>query len=192
VTATFRITFRAEPRVGLAPERRLKHLLKIAGRTFGLRCVRLEGVDDTQTQEPDLNPKGPDMRFDDLFPSAFLKASDFDEGPRTLVVDKITRQELGDEMKPVVYFRNTSRGLVLNKVNGGALRGLYGSDTDGWLGQPVEAYSTTTEFGGKIVPCIRLRAPKSKSTAPRGPITFTASDEKAELSKALDGDDLPF
>jgi hypothetical protein len=43
---TYRITLRAAARP-LAPERRLKHLLKVAWRAFGLKCLRLEGVDDT-------------------------------------------------------------------------------------------------------------------------------------------------
>jgi hypothetical protein len=37
------------------------------------------------------------------------------------------------------------------------IESLYGDDTNGWAGRSIQLTASTTEFGGKIVGCIRLR-----------------------------------
>ena len=102
------------------------------------------------------------MHIDALFPSKYLKASDFDGNPRTLKIAGIETEKMGDgEMKPVLYFSNATKGVVLNKTNAGVLKQLYGGDTDNWIGKPIQLVAATTEFQGKVVDCIRLRPPNA-------------------------------
>jgi hypothetical protein len=100
------------------------------------------------------------MNIDALFPSKYIKASDLDGDPLTLRIAGIETEKMNDgEMKPVLYFSNATKGLVLNKTNANTIKALYGSDTSSWTGKAIQLIATTTEFSGKIVDCIRLRPP---------------------------------
>ncbi len=45
---------------------------------------------------------------------------------------------------------------------------IAGDDTDDWPGHRLELYPTTTELKGKVVDCIRIRAPQKKEQKPKG------------------------
>lgn len=100
------------------------------------------------------------MKISEAFGGSYLKASDLPQ-PRVLIVQSITMESIGEERssKPVLRFVGEQRGLVLNKVNSMEISSWYGDETAGWGGRPVELYSTQTFFGGKQVPCIRVRRP---------------------------------
>jgi hypothetical protein len=99
------------------------------------------------------------MNIDAMFPSNYVKASDLAGKPRTLRISGTETEKMGDgEMKPVLYFGNATKGLVLNKTNANVLKDIYGSDTDSWINKPIQLFATHTEFQGKRVECIRLRA----------------------------------
>ena len=100
------------------------------------------------------------MKMSTLFPSAYFKASDLGDGPTILKIESIKLEKMGDgEHKPVISFTGQSKGLVMNRINGNVLVRLYGDDTDDWIGKKIQLIATVTEFGGKTVDCIRLRAP---------------------------------
>jgi hypothetical protein len=69
------------------------------------------------------------------------------------------------EDKPVVYFRETQKGLALNKTNANAIAQLYGPDTDRWTGKAVTLYPTEVEFQGKMTLAIRVRLRKPQPAA---------------------------
>lgn len=100
------------------------------------------------------------MKISQAFAGSYLKAADVMQ-PITLTVQSVTMEQIGEERssKPVVRFYGESRGLVLNKVNGLEISQWYGDDTSGWIGQPVELFASSTFFGGKSVPCVRVRRP---------------------------------
>jgi hypothetical protein len=100
------------------------------------------------------------MRISEAFSGNYLKATDLPQ-PRVLSMVTVTVETIGEEKssKPVLRFHGEQRGLVLNKVNSMEIAAWYGDDTQGWTGQPVELYSTTTFFSGRQVPCIRVRRP---------------------------------
>ena len=107
------------------------------------------------------------MHTTTLFPSKFLKAGDLDAGPQTVAIREIAVEEIGQgqkrESKPVLYFQNREKGLVLNVTNTRAIEGAYGTETDEWEGKSIELFSTETDFQGKRVPCVRVRIPKRPS-----------------------------
>ena len=105
--------------------------------------------------------------INELFPSKWLKASDFDDGPRTLTIRELTMEEIGQgkkrEEKTIVYFEETEKGLVLNVTNGRTIADGYGPRTENWIGGKVELFGTKVPFGSEMVDGIRLRIPKQPS-----------------------------
>ena len=50
---------------------------------------------------------------------------------------KIANGRGGDEDKPVVSFKERPKLLVLNKTNARAIAGMYGGETDDWIGKKI-------------------------------------------------------
>ena len=67
--------------------------------------------------------------------------------------------------KWVIYFRETKKGLALNKTNGNLIIKALGSDEmDDWIGKKISLYvKDDVEYQGEIVSAIRVR-PKAAST----------------------------
>lgn len=109
------------------------------------------------------------MKLSKMFPSKWLSADDLpDEGAVfTIAKDVEEVQIVADEKpKPVLYFRETDKGLVVNVTNGNSIAKVLGSDeTSDWVGQQVYLYPTETSFGGKPVACIRVKLRPAKQTA---------------------------
>jgi hypothetical protein len=103
------------------------------------------------------------MNIDAMFPSKYVKASDLERAPVVLRISGIEMEKMGDgDMKPVLYFNNSTKGLVLNVTNKNVIKDLYGADTDNWTGKPIQLVASTTDFAGKVVDCVRLRQPVAK------------------------------
>ena len=61
--------------------------------------------------------------YDDYFPSNFFKADDLANGPITLTITDIHPEKMQDgKLKPVVFFKEDKRGLVLNVTNKNMLK----------------------------------------------------------------------
>jgi hypothetical protein len=116
------------------------------------------------------------MDINSAFPSKWLKAdSDIpDDGDLKLTISDVKMERVGQgqdaEDKPVVYFDETDKGLVLNVTNKNTLVQLYGTDTDEWAGKRVSLFATEVDFQGRqtLAIRIRMRAPKAKPV-PVGP-----------------------
>ena len=97
-----------------------------------------------------------------LFPANYLKASDF-PNPRLLTMRHLEMQKLADGTdKPVLFFHEGAKGLVLNKTNATTIGSIYGEETDGWAGRPIELFSQIGDFKGTPTPGIRCRAPQQQ------------------------------
>ena len=109
------------------------------------------------------------MRISEEFSGTWLKAIDLHGHRVTVTISHVKREEVGQgedrEFKPVVYFQNKDKGLVLNKTNGLAIADLYGDDTDNWDGKPIVLYSTKVQFGSKMVDAIRVDAATKSAPA---------------------------
>ena len=100
------------------------------------------------------------MNIDVELAGRFLKAAQLAEGPALLRISNVKREAMSDgEQKLVVFFSNSRQGRVLNKVNGRAIRDMYGSLTEKRVGKTIELFATTCDFGNKTVDCIRVRKP---------------------------------
>jgi hypothetical protein len=111
------------------------------------------------------------LNINDQFPSKYLKAGELKGKAAKLAIDRVEVEEIADgEDKPVLYFRGAEKGMVLNKTNALTLQEAYGDETDEWSGQGVEVFADKTQYAGKRVDCIRVRAvelakPKAKAKA---------------------------
>lgn len=100
------------------------------------------------------------MKRSDLFPSKYLSAADLDGREPVVTIEKVVMETLGDERKPVAYFKGKEKGLVLNKTNFSTIEDISGEeDTDNWAGTSVKLITVKVEFQGKRVPAIRIEEP---------------------------------
>jgi hypothetical protein len=102
------------------------------------------------------------MKRSERFPSRYVQAADLKPGGVTVTMNTMRMEEVGQgadkKTKPVLYFKNASKAMVLNATNDETIGNLFGDDDREWNGQKITLYPTTTTFGGKTVPCIRVRA----------------------------------
>ena len=100
------------------------------------------------------------MDMDKAFSGKYLKAADLDGESKVLKMTCVTQEEIGEakEKKYVLHCAD-EKPIVLNKTNNDTIKALYGKDSTAWKDQLIEVFPTTTQFGPKIVDCIRMRKP---------------------------------
>ena len=96
------------------------------------------------------------MKISELFPSRYLKAADLD-GDEVFTAESLNQEELGDDTKPVLYFEEMEKGLVLNRTNANTIASLYGQDTEDWVGKRITLFATEVDFRGQQALAIRVR-----------------------------------
>jgi len=103
--------------------------------------------------------------------SRFLKAADLDK-EKKFRISKVTAEALGQgdnkERKPIVWFTNEERGLVLNKTNLRALQGAFGDNMEAWAGKIIVIFPTMADMRGKLTPALRVRIPPPKQATMAG------------------------
>jgi hypothetical protein len=97
------------------------------------------------------------MNINDTFPSNYLKASDLQNREVTVTISHVVNEKMGQDIKPILYFQNKQKGVVLNKTNAMTVAGMYGPETDHWAGRQVTLMSVWTDFQGKQVQAIRIK-----------------------------------
>lgn len=103
------------------------------------------------------------MNINDAYPSKYLKAADLQGRNIPVVIDRVEIEDISrGEKKPVIYFQNKQKGMVLNKVNARNIAALYGDDTDDWAGCELVLFEAAVDFQGKTVPALRVRGPQPK------------------------------
>ena len=96
------------------------------------------------------------MNINDVFPSKFVKSSELPKTPVRVTVERVVIEEVGQEEKPVMYFKGREKGLVLNKTKANIMAAAFSPETDAWVGKHVEVYATKTMFKGEMVDAIAL------------------------------------
>lgn len=98
------------------------------------------------------------MNINEEFPSKWLKATDLNGQQPTYTIREVSREDIGDDgFKPVIFFNEVAKGVVLNKTNATNISEAYGPETDAWIGKPVILFTTWVDFQGKSVEAIRIR-----------------------------------
>jgi len=103
------------------------------------------------------------ITFDDLYPGRFLKAGNVPNGKATYTITAVIRDQIegekGVEDKVVMSFEETAMQLVLPKVNAVAIRAMFGSNVQDWIGKRLTLYATTEIMPfpkRRDDPCIRV------------------------------------
>ena len=103
------------------------------------------------------------MKVSQAFPSKYLTAADLQGKAHKLKMGVVELVDVGSdghqEMKPLLRFVGAEKGLVLNQTNANCIAEMHGDDMDFWAGKEVTIIPTTTDFRGRIVPCIRVQPP---------------------------------
>ena len=106
------------------------------------------------------------MNINDVYQStsSYLKAEDLPKGTRVGVVisgcdvHEFNQDDGGKQKKMVLSFDGKEKKLTLNVTNARMIAANLGSDdTEEWIGKRIELYASQTDFGGKQVPCIRVK-----------------------------------
>lgn len=124
------------------------------------------------------------MNINEAFPAKYMKADvDLFDADLTVTMDGIVMEAVGQgsdqETKPVLYFTDHDKGLVLNKTNANTIAGIHGPETDNWHGKQITLFAQEVDFQGRQVLAIRVRIRKQQtSTRP------TATPNKPSPSQA--------
>jgi hypothetical protein len=131
--------------------------------------------------------------LDEAYGSRFLGVVDVgDKKIRTKIL-KVRMEEVKDRdtgktrKRPIVFFENIDKGLVLNVVNKNTLVNAFGKAPAGWLSASVGIYvDPNVTFGGQKKGGVRLRAllppavgakPAAKPEPKQGPTPAAAKPE---------------
>lgn len=107
-----------------------------------------------------------------MFPSKYLKAEDFKgRGDVLLTIRRVDLEEIDPDdatiCKPVVYFQEEKKGLILNKTNWTMIEEVTGeADCDNWVGKQITLYVDKTHYKGDLVDCTRVRYTQATTKAP--------------------------
>jgi hypothetical protein len=136
------------------------------------------------------------MRIDSAFPSQYLKAADLQGKKVTATMSHVDMEEIGGDMKPVLYFIGKDKGLVLNKTNSNTIATMYGWETDDWSGKSVTMVEAQVDFQGRSVSAIRIYAQRVPPSAPIAvtpkPRPSTPKAQPTSDEVVIGDDDIPF
>lgn len=139
------------------------------------------------------------MRISEAFPSKYVSAADLKGESKIVTMTVVEMEKIGDDTKPVLYFRGTDKGLALNKTNASKIAEIYGDDTSDWRDQQIVLFPTMTDYQGKSVEAVRVRQimPKDRprredpiSSGPQGNAYADASG--AGPRSGMPSDEIPF
>jgi hypothetical protein len=112
------------------------------------------------------------MKWSDF--DRWLKAEHLQGKARVLTIDQVVIEEVYSQAEkrnrpaPVLYFRETKKGLVLSGPNQDALQGLFGDDVAACFGAKVLLEPTPMRVAGRELVVIRLKAaPGNNGTGPK-------------------------
>jgi hypothetical protein len=116
--------------------------------------------------------------INEIYSSTF-KADDFAEEDVEFVISGWDTRQFDKGSKLALSFQGESRQFIVNMTNARTISEMYGTDPDKWTGKTITLTAGKTEFGGKMVPCIRVKG--------------AAPEKKVRKAKPIDLDDeVPF
>lgn len=123
------------------------------------------------------------MKVSEAFPSKYIAASDLDNQNIRVTIARVDIEKIGDDTKPVIYFKGGKKGLVCNKTNSKAIAAVYGDEMDDWAGSELILFPIMTDYQGKPVEAVRVRAPQPKDN-PRPAARQASADMGREQQPA--------
>jgi len=111
--------------------------------------------------------ENPEFHVDLMFPSAYLRAADFDGKQVTLTITEVLRDSLrlatgGNTEKYILRFKETEKMLVLNKTNAKLIaKHLHEPKAINWPGARIVLGPDRCDAFGETVDCIRVKGGSS-------------------------------
>ena len=119
------------------------------------------------------------MKTSDVFPSRWLGHDDLD-GDVTVTIRGIRIEEMQaawskeKQRKPVMTVEEFEKPLILNKTNWVRLSGLFGDESDGWVGKQIVLTVEKTRSPDGIVEAVRVRGAREEGKrAPAAAVKFS-------------------
>lgn len=97
------------------------------------------------------------MRLENFYPSQYLKVSDLNSEDVALTIKNLESKEFENGVKPVLWFEEIEKGLILNRTNFSSIAKLHGDDSEGWIGKRISLFATEVSFRGTPTMAIRVR-----------------------------------
>jgi hypothetical protein len=97
------------------------------------------------------------MKSSEAYPSNYLKSADVKAKPQIATISALEIEAVGQDkkQKPVLYFENGVKPMVVNKTNFEIIEEAFG-DSDNWSGHKIKIFCAKTTFGGNKVDGIRV------------------------------------
>lgn len=118
----------------------------------------------------------------ELFP--YIAGDSLVGRPVTLTMKEVKIEPVSSggqtENKPVLYFEESKKGMILNKTNAKRIAKLFGGETDEWTGQPIELYSEEVKAFGDTHNAVRVRESRVLSKAAQKRNAKMNTDEHKE------------
>lgn len=114
------------------------------------------------------------MKMSEQFGSSkWLSAPDLQKRSHVLTIQQVVIAEFEEDgggvgHKPAVYFRGAEKALLLNQTNNQSITEMYGDESDGWIGKPIELFIARVQFRKGMVDAIRIRPPAGTTPASVG------------------------
>ena len=131
------------------------------------------------------------MKSTDVFPSKFLKAEELDEDVqvtiRAVVIEEFEDPQTKEKKsKPVCYFHEGAKGLILNKTNWHLIAKQHGDESDDWPGKTVTLTTADVDAFGDVVSAIRIKQPKKATgKTPFGKLDVPQKTTPTDFWKAV-------
>lgn len=128
------------------------------------------------------------MKTSQMIQSKFLKKDDF-PSPEVLTIKDCSLEEVGKgDSRWVLFFKEKTKGVVLNVTKIKQLETAYGDDSEGWHGKKVKlSHDPTVMMGTQQVGGIKFAFPPNlPPVQPRAPQPAPVADAD------FDDQDIPF
>ena len=103
------------------------------------------------------------MDYRAMFKGDYISAVEFDGRTPTLTIATVKmarlpslKHEGQEEDKGVIGFKETPRGMVVNRTNAECIAGMFGGNTDGWIGKRITLHAVKVPVGPKEELGIRI------------------------------------
>jgi len=119
------------------------------------------------------------MKLSRKFTSRYLTAEDLPTGRLPVTIAEFREEWMGNprELKPVAYFNEIDKGLVVKRPHATTLQKAFGDETDDMIGQSIDLVVVCVEINGEMRNVVGIEVPAAQ--AGRRPTD-------AELNRRLD------
>jgi hypothetical protein len=103
------------------------------------------------------------MKYNEAFPSEYLKSDDLSGEGRFFTIKNLTLEEFQDPItnennsKPILHFEDSDKSLILNKTNWERIARQHGEDSQAWSGKQIHLGLEAVQYKGKTIDCIRVK-----------------------------------